>query len=85
MPGLIGRQVAEADDELLHHADRDRRQGDDVPGDLFRPLHQLRVGHDFVDEADPQGLLGVEGIVGQQDLHRIDVTELRTKRLAPGP
>ena len=85
VPGLVGRQVAEADHELLHHADRDRRQRDDVAGDLFRPLHQLRMGHDLVDEADAQRLVRVEGVVGQQDLHRVDVAELAgSKGWRPG-
>src|SRR5262249_23640658 len=51
-------------------------QLDDVPSDLLRTLHQLRVGQDFVDEPDPQRLFGVERLVGQQDLHRVGVAQL---------
>src|SRR3984893_9333461 len=40
VPRLVGRQIAEADDKLLHHAQRHRRHRDDMAGDLFRPLHQ---------------------------------------------
>ncbi len=85
MPSLIRRQVAEADHELLHHANGDRRKRDDMAGDRFRPLHQLRVRDDFVDETDPQGLLRVERFVGQQDLHRVDIAELADEQAGAGP
>ena len=60
MPGLIGRQVAEADDELLHHPDCDRRHFLDVGRDFLRPFHQLVVRHHFVDPPDAQRLVGHE-------------------------
>ena len=45
----------------------------DLVGYLLGPFHQIGVGHDLVNQADTQGLGGIEGLVGQQHLHGVDV------------
>ncbi len=55
-----------------------------MAGDLLRPLEQLRVRNDLVDQADAQRFLRVERLVGQQDLHRIDVAQLLGQQAGAG-
>jgi hypothetical protein len=47
-----------------------------VVRDLFGAREKLRVRDDFVDEPDAQRFLRIEWLVGEQDLHRIDVAKL---------
>ena len=84
VPGLVGRQVAEAHHELLHHAHRHRRHLDDLPCHLLRALQQLGVRHHLVDQADAQRLAGVDRLVGEQHLHRVDVAELLDQEAGAG-
>ena len=85
MPGLIIGQLAKPDHKLLHHPDRRWRQRADVPSELFRPGHELVVGHDLIDQADAQRLLRIERFIRQQDLHRVHIAQLLHQHAGSGP
>src|SRR5437870_8970791 len=50
----------------------DRRRGIriDLVQDGFRPRNEVVLGNDFIDQADPVGLLGTDHVRGQDQLQR---------------
>ncbi len=55
-------------DRLLGHLDGHRPLGHDLLQQLFRLFHGLPFGNHPLDQADPQGLLGVDPLIGEDDL-----------------
>src|SRR5208283_3136351 len=70
------RPATGALDALLDRADRDRTVGRDCAGELFRFGEDLRRRHDVIHQPQPIGLLRVDPITREQDLHRLAVGHL---------
>ena len=74
--GLLERQPARAQDALLHLLHGQRPVRGQLAGELQGPVHQLRPGHDVVQQPHLQSLRSAEGVADHEHLHRLAVGNL---------